>query len=88
MQLYTPPQLSGKGIYMKKFNGTKVCYGLSVLLIIGFIVNTIVDYYRYNSTLNSAPFYLWIIVNAICFIVPAVIVFVVGLVIKNNTKAD
>ena len=73
---------------MKKINGTKVCYGLSVLLVISFIINTIIDYSRYNSTLNSAPFYLWIIVNAICFIVPAIIALIVGLVIKKKTKTD
>ena len=71
---------------MKKINGIKVCYGLSVLLVIGFIINTIIDYSRYNSTLNSAPFYLWIIVNAIYFMVPAIIAFVVGLVIRKKTK--
>ena len=71
---------------MKRLNKTKVCYGLSVLLIIGFIINTIIDYGRYNTTLNSAPFYMWIIVNAICFIVPAIIALIVGLVIKKKTK--
>ena len=71
---------------MKKLNGAKICYGLSVLLFIGFIINTIIDYTRYNSTLNSAPFYLQIVVNAICFIVPAIILFVVGFVVKKKTK--
>lgn len=71
---------------MKKLNGVKICYGLSALLFIGFIINTIIDYTRYNSTLNSAPFYLQIIVNAICFIIPAIIVFVVGIVINKKTK--
>ena len=71
---------------MKELNGVKICYGLSVLLFIGFIINTIIDYARYNSTLNSAPFYLQIIVNAICFIVPAIILFVVGFIIKKKTK--
>ena len=70
---------------MKKLNWIKICYGLSILLVIGFIINTIIDYSRYNSTLNSAPFYLWIIVNAIYFIVPAIIVLIVGLVIKKKT---
>lgn len=73
---------------MKRINGTKVCYGLSVLLVIGFVINTMIDYSRYNSTLNSAPFSLWIFVNAICFVVPAILVFVVGLIIKKNTKTD
>ena len=73
---------------MKKLNWIKACYTLSVLLVIGFIINTIIDYSRYNSTLNSAPFYLCIIVNTICFIVPAIIVLIVGLVIKKKTKTD
>ena len=71
---------------MKKLNGAKICYGLSVILFIGFMINTIIDYGRYNSTLNSAPFYLQIIVNAICFIIPAIIVFVVGFIIKKKSK--
>jgi len=71
---------------MKKLNGVKICYVLSALLVVGFIINTIIDYARYNSTLNSAPFYLQIIVNAICFIAPAIIVFVVGFIIKKKSK--
>ena len=73
---------------MKKFNGVKICYGASVLLFIGFIINTIIDYGRYNSTLNSAPFYLWVIVNGICFIVPAIIVLIIGLIIKKKIRKD
>ena len=73
---------------MKKLNVPKLCYGLSILLVISFIVRTITDYLRYNSTINSAPFYLWIIVNAICFIVPAIIALIVGLVIKKKAKTD
>ena len=73
---------------MKKLNGAKVCYGLSVILFVGFIINTIIDYGRYNSTLNSAPFYMWIIVNAIYFIVPSIITLIIGLVIKKKPKTD
>ena len=71
---------------MKKLNISKLCCVISVLLLIGFVINTILDYGRYNSTLNSAPFYLWVLVNILCFIVPAIIVFVVGLVIKKKQK--
>lgn len=71
---------------MKKRNLSKLCCVISVLLLIGFIINTIVDYSRYNSTLNSAPFSLWILVNILCFIVPATIVFVIGAVIKKRQK--
>ncbi len=63
---------------MKKINGAKVCYGVCVLLLLGFFVNTMIDYSRYDSTLNSAPFSVWIIVNAIYFVVPAAIALVIG----------
>ena len=72
---------------MKKVNISKLCYIISALLLVGFVINTILDYSRYNSTLNSAPFYLWVLVNILCFIVPAIIVFIVGLVIKKKQKA-
>lgn len=71
---------------MKKLTRVNICYGFSALLFIGFMLNTIIDYCRYNSTLNSAPFYIWVIVNAICFIVPAIILLIIGLVIKNRLK--
>ena len=72
---------------MKKLNISKLCYIISALLLVGFVINTILDYSRYNSTLNSAPFYLWVLVNMLCFIVPAIIVFIVGLVIKKKQNA-
>lgn len=73
---------------MKKINGVNLCYTLSILLFLGFIIKTIIDYSQYNSTLNSAPFYIWIIANAIYLVVPSIVVLVVGLAIKNKTKAE
>ncbi|MBR3928138.1 MAG: hypothetical protein IKJ65_03955 [Clostridia bacterium] len=72
---------------MKKIKGETVCYTLSVLLLLLFIIHTIVDYSRYDSTLNSAPFYLWIVVNILYFIIPAMIVFIVGIIIRKKQKA-
>ena len=71
---------------MKKIGGATVCYIISVLLVIGFAVNTLIDYSRYNATLNSAPFSLWIWVNAIIFLFPAAIVFVIGLMIRKKAR--
>ena len=72
---------------MKKISGEKVCYGVSVLLVLGFVVNTIVDYSRYNSTLNSAPFSVWILVNAIIYGVPAIIGLVCGWIVRKRQKS-
>jgi len=71
---------------MKKTNSVKVCYTLSILLFLGFIIETITDYSQYKSTLNSAPFYIWIIANIVYLIVPSIIVLVVGIVIKYKAK--
>lgn len=73
---------------MKKIGGATVCYIISVLLVIGFAVNTLIDYSRYNATLNSAPFSLWIWVNAICYLLPGAIALVIGLVIGKRRKAN
>ena len=73
---------------MRKLNGAKVCYGMSLILFAMFVINTIIDYGRYNSTLNSAPFYMWILVNAICFVVPAIIALMLGLVIRMKKQHD
>lgn len=44
----------------------------------------VVDYSKYTSTLNSAPFYVWILANALYLIIPAIILFAVGAIIKKN----
>ena len=73
---------------MKKMNISKVCYAISAVLVLGFMIHTIVDYNRYynGNTLNSAPFYLWVVVNAVCLIVPAIIALVVGIVVRKKNK--
>lgn len=72
---------------MKRVNAITICYTLSTLLFLGFMINTIIDYHRHNSTLNSAPFYIWIIVNIIYFIVPATITFTIGIVLKKKQQS-
>jgi len=49
-------------------------------------VNHPCDYGSYSSTLNSAPFYLWILLNAICLVFPALNVFIVGIVLKKKNS--
>lgn len=61
-----------------------ICNIVSVVLVIAFIVKNVVDYSKYTSTLNSAPFYIWILANALYLIIPAIILFAVGAIIKKN----
>lgn len=61
-----------------------ICNIVSVVLVIAFIVKNVVDYSKYTSTLNSAPFYVWILANALYLIIPVIILFAVGAIIKKN----
>lgn len=69
---------------MKKKYVIKACYWLSFALAVIFIIKNILDYRQYDSMLNSAPFYLWIVVNALYFLLPALILLVVAVVIKKR----
>lgn len=63
---------------------SKWCNIASLVLIACFIIKTVLDYNKYSSTLNSAPFSLWILVNAVYFVLPALIVFIIGIVLKKK----
>ena len=69
---------------MKKDNIYKFLYTICIFLSIGFVVRLGVDYFRYDYLHNSAPFYVLVIERVVEFIVPSIIVFIVGNVIKNK----
>ena len=48
------------------------------------VIKSIVDYNQYSTTLNSAPFYVWILVNALYFIIPAIVMSVIGFIKKKQ----
>ena len=62
------------------------CYIVSAVLVIAFFVKSIVDYTQYLDSYNSAPFHVWVLVNAMYFIIPAIIVFVIGAIVKKRQK--
>ena len=69
---------------MKKTTIVTVCNIISILLLISFVGKTILDYSVYTSTLNSAPFHVWILANGIYFLLPAAIAFAAGAVLKRK----
>ncbi len=69
---------------MKKAVITKLCHIVSILLVILFLIKSIADYSTYTTTLNSAPFSVWVLANALYFLLPAVIVFIVGVIMKKK----
>lgn len=68
---------------MKK-NIPIICNIVSAILVIAFIVKCIVDYFQYDKIVNSAPFSAQMLVNALYFIIPAIIVFVVCIIVKKK----
>ncbi len=69
---------------MKKENIYKILYLVSILLIIGFLIRLGVDYFKYDNINNSVPFYMFIIFRVLEFILPSIILFIIGKVIKKK----
>ena len=69
---------------MKKENIYKFLYVVSIFLIIGFAIKLGVDYFKYDSYNNSAPFYVFIIQRVVEFIIPSIIVFIIAKIAKKK----
>ena len=57
---------------------------ISVLLLIMFVVITVIDYSKYDAVTNSAPFTADILVRAMEFILPSIIIFVIAEFMNNR----
>ena len=69
--------------------GHKLLYGASVLMVLGFLIHLIVDYQKYQTSFTSAPFWVWIIVDAMLWLIPAAIAVIAGFVAKKRlTKKE
>lgn len=64
--------------------GHKLLYGASGLMVLGFCTHVLVDYLQYDPIANSAPFRLWIYVDAALWLIPAVIAAIAGFVAKKK----
>lgn len=71
---------------MKKAKISKICGIISIILVILFVIKIILDYVTYKTTLNSAPFYLWVIVNAIYFLLPASVLGIISFILQKKNK--
>jgi hypothetical protein len=67
---------------MKK---AKILYTIAAILVLVFFVNTGLDWHTYNTTLNSAPFRYWVLVNAVYFLLPSLILAAIAWV-KGRKK--
>lgn len=69
---------------MKKENIYKFLYAVSIFLIVGFVVRLGADCFKYDSINNSVPFYVFVIERVIEFLLPSIIVFVMGKIAKKK----
>lgn len=65
-------------------NSYKFIWCVSILLVLCFIIILGVDYYKYNSINNSAPFYIFIFIRILEFILPSFIIFIIGFIYKRK----
>lgn len=71
---------------MKKYTASVILFIISILCAAAFAVKTIADYFRYDPIVNSAPFYVWIIINALYFLIPSAISLTAGIIIRKNLQ--
>lgn len=69
---------------MKKPQAYKLLYGASVLMVLGFGIHLVVDYCRYKESFTSAPFWIWVAVDALVWLIPAILAFLAGLIAKKR----
>ena len=64
--------------------GVKLLYGASLLMVLGCCIHLAIDWYQYNTTLNSAPFWLWVWVDALLWLVPAALAALAGRIAQKR----
>ena len=74
------------GNKMNRKKISRICHVVSIVLVIAFVVKCAVDYAAYSPVSNSAPFSLWVEMNAFLFLLPAILVFVIGRVLRKKGK--
>lgn len=61
-----------------------ICNAVSAVLVIVFVIKCIIDYKQYLASFGSAPFSVWIFMNVLYLLLPAAIVFAVGVIVKKK----
>ena len=65
---------------MKKL--IKVCNMVAFIFLLSFVLKLAWDWMMYDTTLNSAPFYIWVVADAMRYLLPAGFTFLIGRFLK------
>ena len=63
----------------------EICSCIGIVLAVAFVVKSCIDYSNYSAIYSSAPFSVWIMVNALYCLIPAA-VFFIGFLIRRRKK--
>jgi len=72
------------GLTVEKQKAAKTCRIVGFALGAAFLVNLAVDWWRYSTTLNSAPFWVTAAVDGICLLLPAAVLLAVGCILGKK----
>ena len=66
----------------------KICNTVAFIFALSFLLQLLRDWNVYNTTLNSAPFRLWILMDAALYLMPAAFIFLIGRIVKWQKDKD
>ncbi len=70
-------------IYLKE-RAPMECNVISIILAMAFAILVIVDYIQYSPVSNSASFCVWVLVDVLLLVLPTIIVFMTGRIMKKK----
>ena len=71
---------------MIRKNIHKILYLFSIMLGIAFVIRCGIDFINYDAT-KYAPFYVFVVVDALEFILPCLLVFLAARILKKKQEA-
>ena len=60
-----------------------VCNMIAIILLLSFVLKLAWDWMMYDTTLNSAPFYIWVVADGVRYLLPAGCTFLFGRFLKK-----
>ena len=67
---------------MKKDKFLKICNIVAFIFALSFLLRLARDWTLYSRALNSAPFSVWVLADAVQYLMPAAFVFLIGRIVK------
>lgn len=71
---------------MKKEIIYKLLLIISTLLLITFFILIIIDYSKYDSLVNSAPFSTLVLIRTLEFILPSILLLILSHILKSRAS--